>query len=50
MDRTDDVAAEVAGYPWYHTLDLGDGVVTSGMFDHRGTEAAHLLPDDLSGR
>ena len=26
---------EVAGYRWYHTLDLAHGVVTEGMFDHR---------------
>lgn len=42
--------AEVARYPWYHTLDLGEGVVTEGMFDHRGVENACLLPDDLSGK
>ncbi|MHB8329635.1 MAG: class I SAM-dependent methyltransferase [Acidimicrobiales bacterium] len=40
---------EVGRYPWYHTIDLGDGVRTPGMFDHRGTEQAHMLPDDLSG-
>ncbi len=27
--------AEVERYPWDHTLELGDGVVTRGMFDHR---------------
>src|SRR5579862_1533792 len=40
---------EVGRYPWYHTLELGDGVVTPGMFDHRGTENRHLIPADLSG-
>ncbi|MGH9307617.1 MAG: class I SAM-dependent methyltransferase [Acidimicrobiales bacterium] len=39
----------VEGYPWYHTLDLGDGVVTKGMFDHRGVESRYLIPNDLSG-
>ncbi len=43
------LAAEVADYPWYHTLDLGDGVVTSGMFDHRPVLEHYPLPDDLSG-
>ena len=41
--------AEIAQYPWYHTLDLGNGVVTDGMFDHRGIEEKCLLPRDLNG-
>lgn len=45
-----ELRAEVERYGWYHTIDLGDGVVTSGMFDHRGTEDKHLLPADLSGK
>ena len=32
---TASLAEEVERYGWYHTLDLGDGVVTQGMFDHR---------------
>jgi tRNA (mo5U34)-methyltransferase len=44
-----DLAGEVARYPWYHTLELGDGVVTEGMFDHRATVDRYLLPADLSG-
>ena len=44
-----DLAAEVARYRWYHTLDLGGGVVTAGMFDHRPMLDRYLLPDDLSG-
>jgi tRNA (mo5U34)-methyltransferase len=43
------LAAEVADYPWYHTLELGDGVVTSGMFDHRPVLKHYPLPHDLSG-
>lgn len=41
---------EVAQYPWYHSLDLGDGVVTPGMFDHRGSEERYGLPADLRGK
>ncbi|MHB8437650.1 MAG: class I SAM-dependent methyltransferase [Acidimicrobiales bacterium] len=48
MER-DELRATVAQYGWYHTIDLGDGVVTAGMFDHRGTESQHMLPDDLEG-
>jgi 2-polyprenyl-3-methyl-5-hydroxy-6-metoxy-1,4-benzoquinol methylase len=41
--------AEVARYPWYHTLELGDGVVTPGMFDHRPVLHHYPIPEDLSG-
>ena len=46
---TMDLGTEVGKYPWYHTLELGDGVVTSGMFDHRGIEDKCLLPAELDG-
>jgi tRNA (mo5U34)-methyltransferase len=46
---TQTLAAEVADYPWYHTLELGDGVVTQGMFDHRPVLEHYPLPKDLSG-
>ena len=46
---TEALAAEVADYPWYHTLELGDGVVTAGMFDHRPVLHHYPIPDDLSG-
>ncbi len=44
-----DLRAEAERYPWYHTLELGDGVVTEGMFDHRPVLDRYPLPDDLSG-
>src|SRR3954451_22751816 len=37
-------------YPWYHTLDLGDGVVTKGMFDHRPHLHHYPIPADLTGK
>jgi tRNA (mo5U34)-methyltransferase len=40
---------EVDRYPWYHTLELGDGVVTNAMFDHRPVLDRYPIPDDLSG-
>jgi tRNA (mo5U34)-methyltransferase len=43
------ISEEVERYPWYHTLDLGGGVVTRGMFDHRGSEDRYGLPPDLHG-
>ena len=42
--------AEVERYPWYHTLELGDGVVTDGMFDHRPHMQHYPLPADLTGK
>lgn len=35
--------------PWYHTLELGDQVVTRGMFDHRPAVHRYLIPEDLAG-
>lgn len=43
------LAREVDRYGWYHTIDLGDGVVTPGMFDHRPVVDRYLLPSDLHG-
>jgi tRNA (mo5U34)-methyltransferase len=43
------LAREVAQYGWYHTLELADGVVTEGMFDHRPAVGRYLLPADLAG-
>lgn len=34
---------------WYHTQDLGDGVVTPGFFDHRPHLHHFPIPADLSG-
>ena len=36
-------------FTWYHTHDLGDGVITPGMFDHRPAVDQYLIPADLSG-
>lgn len=45
-----DLGKEVQRFTWYHSIDLGDGVVTKGMFDHRGAEGRYMLPADLTGR
>jgi tRNA (mo5U34)-methyltransferase len=44
-----ELRTEVERYPWYHTLELAEGVVTRGMFDHRPVLDRYPLPDDLSG-
>lgn len=35
---------------WYHTIDLGNGVVTPGFVDHREQVALYGLPDSLVGK
>jgi tRNA (mo5U34)-methyltransferase len=47
---TEELRAQVERYPWYHTLELGDGVVTNGMFDHRPVLDRYPIPADLSGK
>ena len=46
---TSTLSDTVERYGWYHTLDLGNGVVTPGMFDHRPALEHYLVPDDLTG-
>ena len=40
---------ELLRRPWYHTIDLGDGVVTPGIFDHRQLLHHYGLPEDMTG-
>jgi tRNA (mo5U34)-methyltransferase len=47
--QREDLAAAVTRYRWYHTLDLGQGVVTPGMFDHRNLVDRYLIPPNLAG-
>ncbi len=35
---------------WYHTIDLGHGLSTPGIYDHRPYLEAYGLPKDLAGR
>ncbi|HEX3794008.1 MAG TPA: class I SAM-dependent methyltransferase [Acidimicrobiales bacterium] len=40
----------VASIPWYHTIDLGHGVVTPGNHDHRSFVSKIGIPDNLEGK
>lgn len=40
----------MAKHPWYHTIDLGNGVVTPGYFDHRSLASRYGIPEDLTGK
>lgn len=35
---------------WYHTIELGDGLVTKGHFDHRTVRDRYGLPASLRGK
>jgi tRNA (mo5U34)-methyltransferase len=50
LDKSAELQTEAARYPWYHTLELGDGVVTQGMFDHRPVLDQYPIPADLTGK
>lgn len=43
------LADQVASTRWYHTIELPDGVVTPGAFDHRPVVPYYGIPDNLSG-
>ena len=46
----DSLRARAEALPWYHSIDLGDGVVTSGMVDTRGCVDRVPFPASLQGR
>jgi len=50
VDDASDLAKRVAEHVWYHTIELGGGVVTPGLFDVRGCVAKLPLPDSLAGK
>lgn len=37
-------------YFWYHTINLGNGLITPGQYDYRETIRDFGFPDDLSGK
>jgi len=41
--------ADADRYYWYHTVDLGDGLITPGLYDYRETLGAFGFPADMSG-
>lgn len=47
---TGDLAAQVAAYHWYHSIELPNGIVTPGAYDHRPLVPHYGIPADLEGR
>ncbi|HEY7441177.1 MAG TPA: hypothetical protein VH701_02065, partial [Vicinamibacterales bacterium] len=43
------VKREVSGIKWWHTIDLGNGIVTPGLDPTPARLPEIQLPDDLSG-
>jgi tRNA (mo5U34)-methyltransferase len=41
---------DVDGFYWYHTIDLGDGLVTPGDYDYRERLSDYPFPTDMRGR
>ena len=44
------LARELAALTWYHTIDLGGGLVTPGEYDTRAAVAQIPFPASLAGR
>ncbi len=40
---------DTSRFYWYHTIDLGDGLVTPGLYDYRQTVADFHFPEDMRG-
>jgi tRNA (mo5U34)-methyltransferase len=40
---------DVSRYYWYHTIDLGGGLVTPGLYDYRETLRDFHFPEDMRG-
>jgi len=49
MDNAE-LARQVAALQWYHTIDLGDGIVTPGVFDLRPFVPKFGIPERLDGK
>jgi SAM-dependent methyltransferase len=39
----------VSSYYWYHTVDLGHGLITPGLHDYRGSLPDFQFPNDMRG-
>ena len=40
---------DIKKYYWYHTVDLGNGLVTPGTYDYRKDLPRFQFPEDMSG-
>lgn len=49
-DSTRNLAERIKSVDWYHTIDLGNGIVTPGHYDHRPYLHLYGLPESLAGK
>jgi tRNA (mo5U34)-methyltransferase len=40
---------DTSRFYWYHTIDLGEGLITPGMYDYRQTVSEFGFPEDMRG-
>jgi tRNA (mo5U34)-methyltransferase len=40
---------DTSRFYWYHTIDLGDGLVTPGLYDYRATLPDFHFPENMAG-
>ena len=40
---------DTSRFYWYHTIDLGDGLVTPGLYDYRATLPDFHFPENMQG-
>jgi tRNA (mo5U34)-methyltransferase len=50
MQHRNSRALQADALIWYHTVDLGGGVVTQGLYDHRPYLDKYGFPENLSGK
>src|SRR5258708_36828396 len=50
MKDDGDLRSAVAALDWYHTIDLGGGIVTPGVFDLRPIVGEVGIPERLDGK
>jgi tRNA (mo5U34)-methyltransferase len=46
----DEKRRRAQAFSWYHTVDLGDGVLTPGQYDHREVLSHYAIAADLTGK
>jgi len=50
MNERDALASQIAALQWYHTIELGGGLVTPGVFDLRPIVSGLGIPERLDGK
>jgi tRNA (mo5U34)-methyltransferase len=49
LQAAEPLRADVEALAWYHTIELGDGLVTPGFYDHRSVAGRLPWPPSLEG-